>query len=137
MHKEWQTCDRSLCVGGRPKALVNAFLIEAARKRLVSEERAPLNPGPSSADGASFLPNMSADPFCVGAAAYDLRLGVWWCVVQVIRHEENLQVRHLVFRHSGDSAICDFAIRMRFMLRVRIAILRLLLYFAEQHARFC
>ena len=65
------------------------------------------------------------------AAAYDLTsmfVGVWWCVVQVIRHEENLQVRHLVFRHSGDSAICDFAIRMRFMLRLRIVILRFLLY---------
>ena len=64
------------------------------------------------------------------AAAYDLTsmfVGVWWCVVQVIRHEENLQVRHLVFRHSGDSAICDFAIRVRFMLRLRIAILRFLL----------
>ena len=34
----------------------------------------------------------------------------------LIRHEENLQVRHLVFHHSGDSAICDFA---------------------EQHARLC
>ena len=55
----------------------------------------------------------------------------------LIRHEESLQVRHLVFHHSGDSAICEFAIRMRFMLRLRVAILRFLLYFAAQHARFC
>ena len=38
-------CERSFCVGGRPKASVDVFLIDAARKRLVSEERAPLNPG--------------------------------------------------------------------------------------------
>ena len=31
-----------------------------------------------------------------------------------IRREENLQVRHSVLHHSGVSAICDFAIRMRF-----------------------
>ena len=54
-----------------------------------------------------------------------------------IRQEENLQVRHSVLHHSGVSAICDFAIRMRFVLRLRVAILRFLLYFAEQHARFC
>ena len=42
----------------------------------------------------------------------------------LIRHEESLQVRHLEFHHSGDSAICEFAIRMRFMLRLRVAILR-------------
>ena len=50
----------------------------------------------------------------------------------LIRHnEENLQVRHLVLHHSGDSAICDFAIRVRLMLRLRVAILRFLLYFCR------
>ena len=38
------------------------------------------------------------------AAAYDLTsmfVGVWWCVVQVIRHEENLHVR----RHPTFDAV--------------------------------
>ena len=49
----------------------------------------------------------------------------------LIRHGENLQVRHLVFHHSGDSAICDFAIRMRFMLRLRVAMLMFFVVFCR------
>ena len=94
----------------RPPTRVRSLKVTRFQKSLIFRG--------TSADGASFRPNMSADPFCVGGTA--LRPSVFVGLLGgggvLIRHEENLQVRHLVFHHSGDSAICDFA---------------------EQRARFC
>ena len=52
-------------------------------------------------------PSCSVD-LAASASSISVVVGLFGGGGVLIRHGENLQVRHLVFHHSGDSAICEF-----------------------------